>query len=71
MTPEPLPIEPSACPLCNTAVAVDDERCPSCGYALAGVGNRPSAFSMRVLLWTAIGFIAVYLITLAIVAVTR
>jgi predicted amidophosphoribosyltransferase len=60
-----------ACPLCGAAAPAEADRCPSCGYALAGVDGRPAAFSRRTLLWASIGFLAVYLITLAIVAASR
>jgi len=62
---------PGTCPLCGVITSPGLERCASCGYALAGVGGRPSAFSRATLLWTSIGFLAVYLVTLAIVLVTR
>jgi hypothetical protein len=62
---------PGTCPLCGVPTPVDLDRCPACGYALAGVDGRPAAFSRATLLWTSIGFLAVYLITLAIVLVTR
>jgi hypothetical protein len=62
---------PGTCPLCGVATPADLERCGSCGYALAGVDGRPSAFSRATLLWASIGFLAVYLVTLAIVLVTR
>jgi hypothetical protein len=62
---------PGTCPLCTTPTAPELEQCPSCGYALAGVDGRPSAFSRATLVWTAIGFAAVYLVTLAIVVATR
>jgi hypothetical protein len=48
-----------------------DQRCPACGFALAGVDDRPGPFSRAVLLWTIAGFAAVYLATLAIVVVAR
>jgi hypothetical protein len=35
------------------------------------VDGRPPAFSRATLLWTSIGFLAVYLVTLAIVLVAR
>lgn len=62
---------PGTCPLCGVTTPTDLDCCRSCGYALAGVDGRPSAFSRATLLWTSIGFLAVYLITLAIVLVTR
>ena len=70
--PQPIPEHlPGTCPLCGVATSADLERCASCGYALAGVDGRPAAFSRATLLWTSIGFLAVYLITLAIVIATR
>ena len=45
-------------------------RCPACGFDLAGVGGRP-AFTRVVFWWTAMGFLGVYLVTLAIVVLTR
>jgi hypothetical protein len=58
------------CPLCGRAVAADMERCEACGNDLAGVGQRP-LLSRSVLWWSAMGFLAVWLITLAVVAVVR
>ena len=72
MTAEPTPAFPAAtCPLCAAPAAPSDERCGSCGYSLAGVGGRPAAFSRATLLWSVAALAAVYLITLAIVALTR
>ncbi len=72
MTAEPTPAFPAAtCPLCAAPAAPSDERCGSCGYSLAGVGGRPAAFSRAALLWSVAALAAVYLITLAIVALTR
>ena len=66
-----LPLASGICPLCGAATTGSDERCASCGFALAGVDGRPSAFSRRAL-WSSIAvFAAVYLTTLAIVALTR
>ena len=58
-----------ACPLCETRVVADVERCPACGLHLAGVGGRP-VFTQPGFLWTAMGFVVVYLVTLAIVVAT-
>ena len=58
------------CPLCGRAVAADMARCEACGNDLAGVGERP-LLSRSVLWWSAMGFLAVWLITLAVVAVVR
>jgi hypothetical protein len=58
------------CPLCEVSVADDVKRCPSCGLHLAGVGGRP-LFTQPLLWKAAMGFLAVYLITLVIVVTTR
>jgi hypothetical protein len=72
VTPEPTPpLASGTCPLCATATMPDDERCPVCGFALEGVDGRPSAFSRTALLWSLAGFVLVYVLTLAIVVVTR
>jgi hypothetical protein len=60
-----------ACPLCGAGAASADLRCGACGFDLAGVGTRPGPFTRSVFWWTAMGFLAVYLGTLAIVALTR
>jgi hypothetical protein len=59
------------CPLCGEALVPSDERCPACGYSLDGIGGRAPAYSRAALLWTIAGFLAVYLLTIAIVAATR
>jgi hypothetical protein len=61
---------PEPCPVCGTAVGGDLGRCPECGFDLAGLGDRPG-FTQPVFWWTAMGFLAVYLVTLGIVAMTR
>jgi hypothetical protein len=72
VTPEPSPpLATGTCPLCATATMAVDQRCPACGYALAGVDGRPGPFSRIVLWWSIAGFVAVYLLTLAVVVVTR
>lgn len=72
MTAEPSPAFPAAtCPLCAAPAAPSDERCATCGFSLAGVGGRPPAFSRATLWWSVAAFAAIYLITLAIVALTR
>jgi predicted nucleic acid-binding Zn ribbon protein len=58
------------CPLCGTAAAPDTERCADCGYSLAGVGARVPIYTRAALLWTIAAFLAVYLVTVAIVAAT-
>jgi hypothetical protein len=70
MTSSAVPPAAGVCPLCDGAVAGTDARCPACGYDLAGVGGRP-ALTQPLFWWTAMGFVAVYLVTLAIVAATR
>jgi predicted amidophosphoribosyltransferase len=68
---QPVPIESPECPLCGTPVGQAETRCPECGYDLAGVGERPRALSRMALVWSAMSLLAVYLVTLAIVAATR
>jgi hypothetical protein len=46
-------------------------RCGSCGYHLAGVAGRPGPFSRRALWWSAASLLAVYLLTLLVVALAR
>ena len=59
------------CPLCGTAVAMSDMRCPSCNRSLAGVGNRPGPFSRRdVVLW-AVTILVIYLAVMAAVFAAR
>jgi hypothetical protein len=72
MNAQPVPEELSGpCPLCGESVAVEFPRCGACGFDLAGVGGRPGPFTRTVFWLTAMGFLAVYLVTLAIVAFTR
>jgi hypothetical protein len=72
MTAEPSqPLATGTCPLCRGATFRTEERCGSCGFALAGVDGRPSAFSRTALWWSIAVFASVYVITLAIVALTR
>jgi hypothetical protein len=59
------------CPLCGTPVAPHAIRCGECGFHLAGVAGRPSPFSSRALWWSAASLLAVYLLTLLIVALAR
>ena len=62
---------PGTCPLCGAPTDAALDRCGECGFTLAGVDGRAAAFSRATLLWTSIGFLAVYLVTLAIVLATR
>jgi hypothetical protein len=65
------PLATGTCPLCGVATLRNDDRCGTCGFALAGVDGRPPAFSRTALWWSIAVFAAVYLVTLAIVALTR
>jgi hypothetical protein len=67
-TPAPAP---ATCPLCGASVAADAARCADCGYSLAGVAGRPAPFDRRALWWCAAALVAVYGITLLIVALAR
>jgi rubrerythrin len=60
-----------ACPLCGTPAQATDARCRQCGYALAGVGDRPGPMSRAAMVWSLIGLAAVYLVTLGVVALTH
>jgi hypothetical protein len=73
VTSEPMaaPTPGADCPLCATPVAWQARRCPECGWSLAGVDGRPGPYSKAALWWTGGGFLVVYLITLAIVALTH
>jgi hypothetical protein len=68
---EPAPVAGGTCPLCATAIGEQTLRCPECGWSLAGVDGRPGPYSKLALWWTGAGLLAVYLITLAIVALTH
>lgn len=59
------------CPLCTSPIAPEARRCHECGRSLAGIGGRPGPYSWATLWWTGAGFLAVYLVTLAIVALTH
>ena len=72
MTVEPSPpLATGTCPLCGAATLSADERCATCGFALAGVDGRPSPFSRAALWWSIAVFASVYRVTLVIVALTR
>ena len=72
MTAEPTPpLTSGTCPLCGAAITVSEQRCERCGFALAGVDGRPAAFSRTALWWSIAVFAVVYVLTLAIVAMTR
>jgi hypothetical protein len=59
-----------ACPVCETDVGSELKRCPSCGLHLAGVGGRP-VLTQPAFWWTAMGFLAVYLVTLVVVVLMK
>jgi hypothetical protein len=67
---EPAPAGPveSGCPLCGAPVSARDDRCPSCGMSLAGVGGRPGPFARRALWIWAGALLAIYLVVLVVVA---
>ena len=58
-----------ACPMCGLLKSTDD-RCPSCGMTPEFGPDRPSPFAGATL-WVMIGVIlAVFALTLAVVAIT-
>jgi hypothetical protein len=59
---------PGVCPVCETSIGASDTRCRECGYDLAGLDGRPGAYSRAALWWTVAGFVAIYVIVLALVA---
>lgn len=67
---EPL-LTPGQCPVCGTPVADTTERCPECGYDLAGVAPRPGAYSRTAIVWTVVGFALVYVVILLAVALAE
>jgi hypothetical protein len=74
MTAESLPAAAPAgelCPLCDAPVRASDSRCPECNMTLAGVGNRPAAFSRRSLWLWAGGLLVIYLVVVVILALAR
>jgi hypothetical protein len=62
---------PDACPLCGSAVSTDAERCRTCGYHLAGVGDRSGPLDRVALAWTVAGFAIVYVIATLVVLAAR
>lgn len=67
---EPAVSASDECPLCEQTIGVGIDVCPSCGLHLEGVGGRP-VYTQPLFWWTAMGFLAVYLITLAVVVATK
>jgi predicted nucleic acid-binding Zn ribbon protein len=60
-----------ACPLCGSAIAPNDARCPDCNMTLAGIGARAPAFTRHsVWVWAA-ALVVIYLVVLAIVVAAR
>jgi hypothetical protein len=57
--------------LCGASVAADASRCGDCGYSLAGVAGRPAPFNRQALWFGVAALVAVYLVTLLIVALAR
>ena len=72
-SPSPRPANPPGgeCPVCGAPVIAADARCVECNYDLAGLGGRPGPYSRAARWWTAIGFVAIYVIVLVVVAATR
>jgi predicted nucleic acid-binding Zn ribbon protein len=60
-----------ACPLCGSAIAPSDARCPDCNMTLAGIGARAPAFTRHSVWVWAGALVAIYLVVLAIVAAAR
>lgn len=65
------PVVPGVCPLCGTPVADVSARCPECGYDLAGIPPRPSAYARPALWWTVAGFLTIYAVILVAVALAH
>ncbi len=65
------PPGPAACPVCSTPVSDLLDRCPECGYDLAGVAPRASAYSRTALVWTIAAFVAIYVVILVVVALAN
>lgn len=64
-------LTPGQCPVCGTPVADVTERCPECGLDLAGVPPRSNAYSRAAIVWTVVGFAAVYVVILVAVALAN
>jgi len=66
-----IPGAPSTCALCGTMVPAADIRCPECRMDARFGPGQPRAFS-RATLWALVGvLVAVYLVTLGLVALVR
>lgn len=69
---EPSPGAPvNACSLCGAPVAVDSNRCPSCGLHQSMGPEKPNPFTAASL-WALVGLlVVVYAVTLVVVAAAR
>ncbi len=66
--PKPSAPAPRACVLCDTLLAPDELRCPSCGLYQQLGPDRPNPFRQGAL-WLLLGVLAaVYLVVLLVVA---
>lgn len=59
------------CPVCGTPVADLLDRCPDCGYDLAGVPPRPVAYSRTAIGWTVGVFVLIYVVIVVAVALAN
>ena len=59
----------AACPLCGSPTAAGAPRCPSCGYALAGVDGRPGPFTSAGVRWWIGTVLVIYAIAVIVVLV--
>lgn len=59
------------CPLCGGQPGAAAERCPACGYHLAGIDGRPGPLDRAALFWTAAGLALVYALAALVVLGAR
>lgn len=52
-------------------MSVVAERCPSCGYHLAGVDGRPGPLDRAALIWTTAGLALAYALAVLVVLAAR
>lgn len=69
-TPD-VPDAPSTCALCGAMVPAEDVRCPECRMDARFGPGEPRAFSAATVWALAGALVAVYLVTLALVALVR
>jgi len=69
--PLPPPEYRNVCPLCGTPAPEHGMRCVECNYHLGGVGGRPVPWTSRALWVTVAAFLALFVITIGIVALTH